>query len=120
MMRRVASNAGWLDPQKGQACLILEPCGHAVVIPFERGDQVPLEVECERCECTEEHRLVIFQRKIDAIHVLIEEVRAHKQMHPEDRVAHTTHPGSILNAYREGDLTFDEAVAELQRAAARP
>jgi len=24
-------------------------------------------------------------------------------------------PGSILNAYREGDLTFDKAVKELER-----
>lgn len=32
----------------------------------------------------------------------------------ELKIGHWSEPGSILNAYREGDLTFDEAYYELK------
>ncbi len=40
-------------------------------------------------------------------------VRAYKVAHPETTLPHTHDPGSILNAYREGDISFAQAVKEL-------
>ena len=52
---------------------------------------------------------------LPAIARLIERVRFLKAKFPQLKCGvHKGNPGSILNAYREGDLTFDEAVAELQ------
>jgi hypothetical protein len=31
------------------------------------------------------------------------------------KIGHSMHPGSILNAYREGDLNFDESVTALSK-----
>lgn len=52
--------------------------------------------------------------KIDQIHYLISEVRAFKVDHPEHRYGFYLNPGSILNAYREGDLSFDACVDALE------
>lgn len=32
-----------------------------------------------------------------------------------NKLGYQCHPGSILNAYREGDITFNKAVKELER-----
>ncbi len=62
MMRHV--KAGWVDPQKGPACLVLD-CGHVRLERFEveytppghvrlegfEGEYVaPAEADCSRCE----------------------------------------------------------------------
>lgn len=56
------------------------------------------------------HRL---QDEVDAlalaIDLLMERLRALKAAHPELRCGYYSEPGSILNAYREGDLTFEAA-----------
>jgi hypothetical protein len=51
--------------------------------------------------------------KVEQINSLMEQVRQYKDEHPESITPHWNHPGSILNAYREGDLAFDQAVAAL-------
>lgn len=38
-----------------------------------------------------------------------------QQKPDSEKAGHSPNPGSILNAYREGDLTFNEAVEELER-----
>lgn len=46
----------------------------------------------------------------------IRELRQLKAAFPEHASSfYAGNPGSILNAYREGDLTFDEAIAELNQ-----
>ncbi len=49
MMRRVDRTAGWIDPQKGLACLVLD-CGHVRLERFEGEYTAPAEAECSRCE----------------------------------------------------------------------
>ena len=44
----------------------------------------------------------------------ITELRQIKRDNPELALGYTCSHGGILNAYREGDLTFNEAVAELE------
>lgn len=52
--------------------------------------------------------------KIDQIGRLIQEVREYKAAHPESLTGYyVNNYGSLLNAYREGDLGFDECVALL-------
>lgn len=41
-------------------------------------------------------------------------LREHKTAHPEEKLGFWNSPGSILNAYREGDLSFNEAVEQLK------
>ncbi len=55
------------------------------------------------------------EHKIETINRLLQEVRAHKAAHADEKLAYCSGPGSILNAYREGDLTFDQAVAEIEQ-----
>lgn len=52
--------------------------------------------------------------KIDQIGRLIQEVREYKAAHPESLTGYyVNNIGSLLNAYREGDLGFDECVTLL-------
>lgn len=49
--------------------------------------------------------------KIRQINSLIQEVREYKTAHPEERLGYyERNVGSLLNAYREGDLSFDDCV----------
>lgn len=52
-------------------------------------------------------------KRVDALKDLIfksiEELRTIKAAHPDFRVGVRNEPGSILNAYREGDVSFDQA-----------
>ncbi len=47
--------------------------------------------------------------KVDAIRILMTEVRILKEEHPEHSCIMRSEPGSVLNAYREGDITFEHA-----------
>ncbi len=51
---------------------------------------------------------------IDLIRSSMAEVRELKQKH-EFELGYRVSPEGILNAYREGDLAFNEAVSELKR-----
>jgi hypothetical protein len=58
------------------------------------------------------------QGNIDTINRLILEVRAFKVAHPEHKTGFQPgSPGSLLNAYREGDIGFDECVELLGNVA---
>jgi len=57
---------------------------------------------------------------VTAINDSIRKVRDHKAEHPELKKAFCVNYGSILNAYREGDLTFAEAVNELSQVGDNP
>lgn len=57
------------------------------------------------------------QAKTDQLNALFLEVRAYKCEHPETRAGfYTSNYGSLLNAYREGDLGFDECIEYLKVA----
>ena len=47
--------------------------------------------------------------KLDALNRIFKEIQADKAAHPETKVGYCYSVGSILNAYREGDLSFEEA-----------
>jgi hypothetical protein len=52
--------------------------------------------------------------KVDRLNELHQEIQKYKAEHPEEKLGYWQNtPGSILNAYREGDLSFDEAVEVL-------
>ena len=53
----------------------------------------------------------------DEVYQGIEKLRGIKLRYPELRVSHQLDFGSILNAYREGDLSFEAAVGELGKVA---
>lgn len=53
----------------------------------------------------------------DDVYQAIEKLRGIKLRYPELRIAHWMDFGAILNAYREGDLTFEAAVGELGKVA---
>ena len=54
--------------------------------------------------------------KIARLNTLHKEIQKYKQEHPEEKVGHYPNSyGRILNAYREGDLTFDECVELLPK-----
>lgn len=54
------------------------------------------------------------QEKIETINRLIAEVRAEKAADPSKRCGYRPRdPGSLLNAYREGNISFDECVAAI-------
>lgn len=57
--------------------------------------------------------------KTEAIYKLMCEVRKLKADNPGLRLGNWSTPGSILNAYREGDLGFLDAVAALEQWKAR-
>ena len=52
---------------------------------------------------------------IETINAALFELREIKNRKPQFRVAVRDEPGSILNGYREGDVTFDEAKEMLER-----
>lgn len=52
---------------------------------------------------------------VETINAAMFELREIKKRKPQFRVAVRDEPGSILNAYREGDVTFDEAKEMLER-----
>jgi hypothetical protein len=60
---------------------------------------------------------VYWEGIIHAVNALMS-ILKHKPREFKDCV--TLHPGGILNAYREGDLTFNQAVRELERWKKRP
>lgn len=55
-------------------------------------------------------------RKVELMNALLNEIRDYKARTPSARCGYLVCYGGILNAYREGDLGFDEAVKELEKA----
>lgn len=55
------------------------------------------------------------QQKIDQINTLLAEVRAFREANPGFKCGYAFHPGGILNAYREGDLSLAEAITAIVR-----
>ena len=54
-------------------------------------------------------------KKVSELNTLLVEIRALKSVHPGCRLSFSPYlAGSILNAYREGDLNFDEAVRAIE------
>lgn len=53
---------------------------------------------------------------IETINASLFELRGIKKQKPQFCVEPKNEPGSILNAYREGDVSFDEAKILLERA----
>jgi hypothetical protein len=55
--------------------------------------------------------------KLDQLNALRAEIEKDKSEHPETKLGYYRNSvGSILNAYREADITFDEAVQLLRPA----
>jgi hypothetical protein len=53
--------------------------------------------------------------KTNQLNALFLEVQAYKREHPQERIGfYTSSYGSLLNAYREGDLSFDECIEHLK------
>ena len=50
------------------------------------------------------------QEKVIELNNLLQEILAYKHEHPDAINRHSLSIESLLNAYREGDITFDEAV----------
>lgn len=64
---------------------------------------------------TEQDARHIINLETKKISESLNRLRAAKAVFPQLKSGHYAgSAGSILNAYREGDLTFDEAVTELQ------
>ena len=60
-------------------------------------------------------------RKVSQLNNLFTEIQSYKREHPEQRLGYYEQSiGSILNAYREGDLSFDEAIAAINNTRATP
>jgi len=53
--------------------------------------------------------------KIEELNSLHKELQELKKEHPECTIGYVLSPGGILNAYREGDISFDKAVELLSR-----
>lgn len=57
--------------------------------------------------------------KVNQLNEIFKDVQAYKQAHPEAKLGYRpANYGSLLNAYREGDISFDECI-ELLRAVPR-
>lgn len=56
----------------------------------------------------------VTQELVTAMNAAHKALRDHKTEHPEEKLGSWNSPGSILNAYREGDLSFNEAVERLR------
>jgi hypothetical protein len=55
--------------------------------------------------------------KVSQLNALLAEVQAYKNEHPETKLGfYTSSVGSVLNAYREGDVSFDDAVKYIKAA----
>ena len=52
----------------------------------------------------------------DMINESLSELREIKKRKPQFKVSAKNEPGSILNAYREGDVSFEEAKTLLEQA----
>lgn len=52
---------------------------------------------------------------VETINAALFELREIKKRKPQFRVEVRDEPGSILNGYREGDITFDEAKERMER-----
>jgi len=52
--------------------------------------------------------------KLNELNRLFKEIQSDKKAHPETKIGYYLSVPSILNAYREGDLDFDEACALLE------
>lgn len=53
--------------------------------------------------------------KVEQLNRLFKEIQAYKEAHREQRIGYyTLSLGSILNAYREGDISFDETINAIQ------
>lgn len=62
---------------------------------------------------------ITLDRKIEQINSLIAEVRAYKDANPDSRCGYYLGYGSLLNAYREGDISFDDAVDLMEKVGGR-
>ena len=51
----------------------------------------------------------------DELNELHERIQRYKIRHPEERLGFGFNYGSILNPYREGDLTFNQAIRQLRK-----
>lgn len=65
----------------------------------------------------EEIEIAISVHRLNRLHL---EVEAFKQKHPEAKAAFRMTFGSLLNAYREGDISFDGCVAAMNKIAETP
>jgi hypothetical protein len=54
------------------------------------------------------------EKKVEQLNQLHKEIADYKKERPAERVWASLSPGSILNAYREGDLAFHEALESLE------
>lgn len=52
--------------------------------------------------------------KLKQLNTLFKEIQADKAAYPETKIGYYYSVPSILNAYREGDLSYDDACALLQ------
>lgn len=54
---------------------------------------------------------------VSKLNKVFQEVQAYKRLHPETKTAfYTNSIGSLLNAYREGDVEFEECIALIEAA----
>lgn len=54
---------------------------------------------------------------VSKLNKVFQEVQAYKRAHPETKTTfYTNNIGSLLNAYREGDVEFEECIALIQAA----
>lgn len=65
-------------------------------------------------EALEKQTRQLIEELNNEVHDRIVTLRKVKRANPSLVVSHSLNAGCILNAYREGDITFDEAVAELE------
>jgi hypothetical protein len=52
--------------------------------------------------------------RLDELNTLFKQIQADKAAHPETKLGYYYSVPSILNAYREGDLNFEDACALLK------
>ena len=56
----------------------------------------------------------IVDKKIRQLNKLHSEIQKHKNQYPKHKTIYSFSIGSILNAYHEGDITFDNAIKEIK------
>ena len=54
------------------------------------------------------------EEKIEKLNALHKKIMNYKRKHPKERLGFALSTGGILNAYREGDITFKKAIKYLQ------
>jgi hypothetical protein len=57
------------------------------------------------------------QAKVDQLNKLHAEIQSYKKEHPESRLGYWLGYDSLLNAYREGDISFDDCVEAMNSKA---